>query len=298
MPRWQDLRDPHNPENRVAGSVSDLLKHSAYLVALDELFPGGEPGAPGTIYECHAGRGMYFIPRDDPRREHLTQLDNGIVHTTRQSVLARLGASTDWYPGSAALIAQRLHTNNSTARHLMLEWAPDTRAVLRQVCRDMNHKGELIEDNEETRFDGESYVASNVRTMTPKDLVLLDPFALFRQQKLHYRRERYLRFFQRWLEHEHSRPNVLWFFCAPATMESVSGDPPQRIAPPSYEDFRALLSKSDGLKMSYAYEFPCELWFFFEAKRLDTLAAKLAKQMDALQASLGRDLHVRLVRRP
>lgn len=296
MPAWDSLEDPHNPENRVAGGISDWVKHSVYLSALTTLLPPPNSAQPpATVYECHAGRGMYWVPVSSERAKERRLLRQGLVYETGKHLRERLSCSDDWYPGSATLIAQLLQQRAPNSRHIMLEWAPDTRAILHSLCHALAHHADVVEAGSNERLDGESYLVERLAQMRREDIILLDPFALFRQRKLHYRRERYWRLLSQWKASKKTqRPALLWFFCAPATVSEIANDRPGNPMPCSYESFASLLANEACLDISYNYAFPCQIRLFAEGEQLVSIGKQIEQELSLLQLRLNKPLGHRL----
>jgi hypothetical protein len=100
MTPWSNLRD-ENPENRVAGNGDDLVKHTIYLAVLAYLLEH-EPWSEGLrLRECHAGRGIYEVPSDDPRRFGIDMLGDTPLGRAQHEALTLRGADPSrYYAGS------------------------------------------------------------------------------------------------------------------------------------------------------------------------------------------------------
>ncbi|CAA9560502.1 MAG: hypothetical protein AVDCRST_MAG73-3654 [uncultured Thermomicrobiales bacterium] len=212
---WQQLGDPGNPENGNASNGGDLCKHTVYLALLDYLLARPPWAEQLRVRECHAGRGMYRIPAGSRRLLERLYAPLGagagvLLRDAQRATQTALSVWPDdparsaWYSGSAVLNGWRLGRADA-GRHLLelYEQAADTRAVLRAVFADPGLRPprmdvRILPEPEPGRsFDGEAYVESNVLAWNPQDLILLDPFAMWRQPKDQARRNRYRRIVER-----------------------------------------------------------------------------------------------------
>jgi hypothetical protein len=200
MRDFRELDDPQNPENRNAGNGGDLVKHAVYLALLRHLGPGLR-----SIRECHAGRGIYRVPRDDPRRRRLARLSASStpLAEVQRAVLSRLEVDPEqWYAGSALLIAEAAPGVTS---HEAYEWDPATRSILRASAAAGHYPIEIVDPGD--HFDGETHVAESISQWGSRDLVLLDPFGLWRHLRHDERRARYRRI----LEARRDCPMAIFF---------------------------------------------------------------------------------------
>ena len=231
---WRRLHDPHNPENRNAGNGGDVVKHVVYLTLLDVLLDRQPWHDELRLRECHAGRAVYRIPDDDPRRligAALRSEDNRLIAAQRRA-LAALSLPDDgsWYVGSSALNATRLAAAPGSHRYEGYEWAPDTRAIAHAVL-DEAVGGTLCialpdADRPDGRFEGEMHVARALPSWNDRDVVLLDPFGLWRRPKLAERRGRYRAIVDAYVAHESAPPLALFFVWSNEEAEEgdVTGD--------------------------------------------------------------------------
>jgi len=241
---WRQLQDPENRENRNAGNGGDLVKHTVYLTTLD-YFLGQSPWSNGLrVRECHAGRGMYAIPRDDARRALLEGLYDPadadmdvFLHDMQRASQCALRvwpsnlAALEWYSGSAVLNAWRLKAATAGSHLLeVYELAPDTREILRAVFKDLRLRSLKVDvrippDPEDHRdFDGELHIENNISTWGSQDLVLLDPFAMWRQDQDQLRRDRYGRIIDSLLGREEDSPLLSLFWTWGQAFPAADGD--------------------------------------------------------------------------
>jgi hypothetical protein len=207
---WKLMDDPANVENRNAGNGGDLVKHTVYLAVLRFLLRQ-EPWNSGLrLRECHAGRGIYRIPDGDSRRRLLSCLYSKpasavpvLLHQAQKKILGVLhcwpaaAEQVQWYAGSALINACTLAESPSNG-HLMelYEWMPETRQILRSVIAAASPNAEhrwcvCWPQDDRREFDGEKYIAENIGHWGKRDVVFLDPFAMWRQPSDRAKRNRY-----------------------------------------------------------------------------------------------------------
>jgi len=174
---------------------------------------------------------MYSIPTGDTRGPLLKCLYNPLdadvgvlLHDVQRASQIALAVWPDdlvkleWYSGSAVVNAWRLGTAPTGQHRLELyELDAETRAVLREVSApglrltrvDVRIKPEP-EDHSE--FDGELHIENSVAAWDSQDLVLLDPFAMWRQDRDQLRRNRYRRIVEKLIARGQESPLLLLFF--------------------------------------------------------------------------------------
>jgi 23S rRNA A2030 N6-methylase RlmJ len=317
---WRTIADPHNPENRNAGNLGDLVKHTVYLTALRVLLRH-DPWRDGLqLHECHAGRGMYRHEAGDERQAlvaRLLQVAPGtlpLADLQRQllehfDALPREGAARDGvasgYAGSAlqltALLAahRRAHqsaTAQAAHRYEGYEWAPDTRQLLRQVLTQAD-QGDLpvqvLEPDEgdraALRFDGESHVIEAMPHWSRADVLCLDPFGLWAAERLAYRRARYRRLLHAWLERGQQAPTVLWFW----VWAAADGDEAViRDGPPVGDGYRELgslleLHGRPPVVVRWRDELCFGMWVLAPPELVEVMAVELDDACGALASHLG-----------
>jgi 23S rRNA A2030 N6-methylase RlmJ len=207
---WKALDDPQNIENNNAGNGGDLVKHTVYLATLQFLLQQPLWSEGLRLRECHAGRGVYRISDKSGRRTGMAALFSApakgmsiLLYNAQREVLGRLGCWPDpgaliqWYAGSAATNALALGNNNQKLHQFeAYEAEPATRHILRIILMDPK-----LSTPKQTRvlplaehdkvFDGEAYVAENIGGWNKQDLILLDPFAMWRQRSHQEKRNQY-----------------------------------------------------------------------------------------------------------
>jgi len=201
------MEDPVNTENRNAGNGGDLVKHTLYLATIRFLV-GRKPWSDGLfLRECHAGRGMYRIS-DQTRRSRLACLHSDpasaghplLLQSAQRGVLRPLGCwpaadqPMEWYAGSALLNAYTLSDASPASTVDLYEWLPETRRILRSVLADLRLNlpvNTVLPEEQDQEFDGEDYILRSVDGWGVQDLILLDPFAMWRQPGDQAKRDRY-----------------------------------------------------------------------------------------------------------
>src|SRR5579864_3104062 len=204
---WRLMEDPSNVENRNAGNGGDLVKHTVYLATLSFLLTQ-EPWIRGMqVRECHAGRGVYRIPNGDPRSRLLCCLYPNptgspvLLQAAQRKILGALHCWTSeagalqWYAGSALINAFML-AEDHLHRLELYEWLPETRRILRSVLTAANPEtnqfcGVMPKEEELREFDGEAYIEQQISAWGGQNLILLDPFAMWRQPSDQRKRDRY-----------------------------------------------------------------------------------------------------------
>lgn len=126
---------------------------------------------------------------------------------TQRDVLQGLGCWPDlvqhveWYAGSALINAWKLADHPGSHTLDCYEWDPGTRPALRRALAAAQLppriSWEVLAHGDETReFDGESYVEREIGNWGRRDLILLDPFAMWVSPKDQHRRDLYGRIFE------------------------------------------------------------------------------------------------------
>ena len=299
---WHRLHDPENPENRNAGNGGDLVKHVVYLATLDYLLAQPPWSNQLRVRECHAGRGMYAIPCADARRFLLGGLcsplgaENGIpIHDTQrasQSALElwpREPEELNWYSGSAVLNAWRLSAAQAGSHLLELyEMAPETRGVLRGVFADPGLRLSSLDvrippdPEDDGLFDGELYVERNISAWNTQDLVLLDPFAMWRQPRDQLRRDRYGRIVDALVVRPRDSPLLILFWTWGRAFLVADGDlndtnPPVQNG---YQELRDRLHRAGRhfIRVTWRWGLQFAMWVVVPDSQLGGLSEALQLQ--------------------
>lgn len=289
---WRLADDPHNPENRNAGNGGDLVKHCAYATLLDVLL-AESPWHDGLhLRECHAGRALYRIPAGDPRRRLAKVVFEGghrLAEAQRRALsIWRLPTDGSWYAGSAAVNATRLAHHPGAHRYEGYEWAPDTRAIARQALEE-GFESSLplrLPDGPPplSRFEGESHIAGELAHWSERDVVLLDPFGLWRRRKLAERRRRYARIVDAHVRAQ-APPPLAWFFVW-SHEEAGDSDMNGRSTPVAdgYQELLSRLVAADRrpIVLRWRWDLVCAMWLIVPPRIRDRLGAELEANLAEL----------------
>lgn len=319
---WAALQDPDNRENKNAGNGGDLVKHTVYLTVLEHLLSHTPWRQRLRVRECHAGRGMYSIPDGDRRRSTLeclyepVDVDDGVPLHDRQRVSqqalgvwpagpTRLG----WYAGSAVLNAQRLAAG--PGKHLIefYETRPDTRSILSTVLAALGLSASRVESrvlpavDDDRPFDGERYVETNIRRWDSRDLVLLDPFAMWRRVCHQAQRDRYGRIVDTVIAKGRESPLLVLFWTWGHAFTAADGDlqGTNRRVSNGYQELRARLLGAGRYLISIVWRWDLQfaMWVLVPDSQRHGLTAALRQRCHEVREHLPRsrnlpDVKVRL----
>lgn len=307
---WHQLHDLDNPENRNAGNGGDLGKHTVYLAVLDYLLTRSPWSTELRVRECHAGRGMYRIPTDDARRPLLESLYSPLnadvdvlLHDVQRASETALGvwpaalANFDWYSGSAVVNAWQLGSAPSGRHRLELyELAAETRTVLRAVFAapglHLPRVDVQIQPEPESNadFDGELHIERNIATWNTQDLVLLDPFAMWRQPQDHPRRNRYRRIVERLIQRVEESPSLLLFWTWGRAFPVADGDLNGTNGPVGngYQELRGLLHQANRhfVRVTWRWGLQFAMWVLVPTPHLEALSASIQLRCNDLRDHL------------
>ena len=316
---WRELHDPENRENPNAGNGGDLVKHTVYLTAIDYLVAEPDWSAELRVRECHAGRGMYAIPRGDGRRPLLECLyapvgrDVGVVlHDVQRAAQAALGlwpantAGLNWYGGSAVLNGSRLSAAGA-GRYLLELYEMDakTRAILRGVLGELVAPSSRVEvrilpePDGQRFFDGELHIEENISKWDRQDLVLLDPFAMWRQDEHQRQRDRYGRIIESLIERGDQSPLLILFWTWGQAFTAADGDleGTSTVVSNGYQDLRNRLHQAGRgfIRVKWRWGLQFGMWIVVPNSDLQPLCAKLLQRCNELRDHiLGRGCKTRL----
>jgi hypothetical protein len=292
------LTETRNPQNQNAGNGGDLVKHTVYLTILDYLLHQEPWATELRVRECHAGRGLYEIPAGDVRRPSLKCLYDPVhgdveipLHDIERASQTALNVwpqqrdTLHWYSGSAIVNAWCM-ANAGCGNHLLelYELAPDTRTVLRAVFADPGFQFSrlkvriLPEPEDGCEFDGELQIERSIAGWVSQDLILLDPFAMWRRRRHQCRRDLYRRIFDRLLALPEPPPLVLfwtWGRAFKAAVGDIEGArPPVRNG---YQELRQLLHTTDRsfIRVSWRWGLQFAMWIVVPAAHLQPLEEAL-----------------------
>jgi hypothetical protein len=321
---WKLLDDPLNIQNRNAGNGGDLVKHTVYLATLRFLL-AQEPWKKGLrLRECHAGRGIYYIPNADPRRRLLSCLysdpangDAILLHNAQCKILATLAKwpdarkATKWYAGSALLNAFALAENYISLHAVDLyEREHETRQVLRMVLANTSLYQQLSmrvlpEPEQEGEFDGEAYIEQRIRKWGKQDLVLLDPFAMWRKRVHLSKRNRYAAIVDGLLSSGTDAPSLILFWTWGNNFRAADADL-NGTATPAKNGYQELRAKFHGaglhfLVITWLWGFQFAIWVVIPSEHVAALGDHIDIQCRLLSDHLirhgcGRSLSHPMVR--
>jgi hypothetical protein len=178
-----------------------------------------------------------------------------LLHDAQRTALGALGCwpsgaeAVHWYAGSALINAVALADIQGGSHKLELyEWMPETRQILRCVlgaARPEAHQewSVLPEEEQSHEFDGEAYIERNIRRWGKQNVVLLDPFAMWRQTADQYKRDRYGAIIDGLVNHGPDAPSLVLFWTWGRAFPIADGDLDGTASPVrnGYADLRAKL---------------------------------------------------------
>jgi hypothetical protein len=307
---WHQLHDPRNLENRNAGNGGDLAKHTVYLTVLDYLLGHSPWSSELRVRECHAGRGMYRIPAGDIRRPLLQCLYDPIcaevgvlLHELQRASQSALAvwpahlADFEWYSGSAVVNAWRLGRAQAGSHRLELyELAADTRRILREVFASADSQLQrldvrvLPESEDECDFDGELHIENNVSSWNSQDLVLLDPFAMWSQDKDQPRRNRYRQIIERLIARGQGSPLLMLFWTWGRAFPVADRDLDGTNSPVEngYQELRGVLHQANKhfIRVTWRWGLQFAMWVLVPESHLEALSAALQRRCDDIRDHL------------
>jgi hypothetical protein len=307
---WIGLKDPDNIENRNAGNGGDLGKHAVYLAALKYLLTHEPWSNELRVRECHAGRGMYAIPSADGRRPLLECLFAPIrssvglaLHDVQRAAQCALNvwptepSELGWYAGSAVLNAWCLSTARRGNHVLELyELASDTRRILRALFSTValpSHRVDvriLPESENESSFDGELHIENSVASWNRQDVVLLDPFAIWRQDGDELRRSRYRRIIDKIIAMGEEAPLLILFWTWGRAFPVAEGDLNGTSQPVDngYQELRGQLHRGrrSFVRVTWRWGLQFAMWVVVPSSHLDGLCAAIQRECDATRDHL------------
>ena len=307
---WKLLDDPDNVENANAGNGGDLVKHTLYQATLEYLLAHEPWKQELHVRECHAGRGIYQIPTGDKRLNMLRCLFahstiNVALQNVQRDILCSVGCQTEadkalqWYAGSALINAYILSRSELGRRLLELyEWRPDTRHILRSIFNETNLASNisiniLPVEKENGEFDGEAYIEQELPGWQKHDVILLDPFAMWRQARDQRKRDRYGSIVETLLRRQSNASCLVLFwtwgraFLVADSDLAGTNDPVRN----GYQELRAKLHAADRhvilVKWRWALQFA--MWILVPEEHLAALRNKIQDDCRLLSEHLRRN---------
>lgn len=309
---WKIMDDPANIENRNAGNGGDLVKHTVYLSTLRFLLTH-EPWSQGLyLRECHAGRGIYHIPNGDARCRLLSCLysnpastDTILLQSNQSRILGALGCWPDvveglqWYAGSALINAFALADAHPGLHTLDLyEQQPQTRRILRSVLTNMNFQARLSVsvlsgEEQDQEFDGEAHIEDLIGGWGKRDVVLLDPFAMWRQSHHQRQRDRYGAIVDGILRRGADAPSLIlfWTWGQNHTVAKEDLDGPNKPVKPVQNGYKELRDKFHNaechfVRVKWCWGLTFAMWVAVPQKHLATLRDHIDKHCRLLSDHL------------
>ena len=182
-----------NDQNRNAGNGGDLIKHTVYMALLETLIERAPWRSEIRLRECHAGRGLYLTT---PENEWLawsllTEAKESPLARSQRSALSVLGLSVPRHPGAlyagSALLNLMVAAGAQKALAEFYESKPRTREILKAVLHESTPDAPgltiSVPGRSRRTFDGEAHIAASVKGWDERDVILLDPFNMWRQRK-------------------------------------------------------------------------------------------------------------------
>jgi len=159
-----------------------------------------------------------------------------LLQESQRQILGALGCWTSgtealrWYAGSALINASTLAANHDNLHRLDLyEWLPETRRILRSVLTaalpDANRLWSVLPEEEQSReFDGEAYIGRQISEWGQQNLILLDPFAMWRQPSDQRKRNRYGEIVEGLVRRGADAPSLIMFWTWGRAFPIAEGD--------------------------------------------------------------------------
>jgi hypothetical protein len=295
---WKLMEDPANVENLNAGNGGDLVKHTVYLALLRHLLAREPWREELLLRECHAGRGVYHIVAGERRSRLLSCLCSDptgdspvLLQNAQRRALGALACwpsgaeAVHWYAGSALLNTIALADTRDNRHKLELyEWLPETRKILRLVLAAAHPEGHqawsvLPEEEQSHEFDGEDYIERNISHWGKQNVVLLDPFAMWRQPTDQHKRDRFGAIIDGLPHHGSDAPSLVLFWTWGRAFPAADGDldGTARHVRNGYADLRAKLHNA-GLHfvlVKWRWGLQFAMWVVVPAGQLTSLRGSI-----------------------
>lgn len=177
-----------------AANGGDLVKHTVYLSLVRNLIENPTWKGGIKIRECHAGRGLYAPVPGNVDLAHNVMSEQGpgcLLGEMERGILSERKLLPDGtaYAGSALLNAYNLASLGVPATLDLYEMDGAVRRDLsairdypsiRQAISDGKLTVNVLEEGRGEEFDGETYIRDTMDQWGPEDVILLDPFAFWR----------------------------------------------------------------------------------------------------------------------
>lgn len=192
-----------------------------------------------------------------------------------------------WYAGSALINASALADHSSGLHTLdFYEQQPETRRILETVLGDIGCKRGLFAqvlaaDRPNEQFDGEGYIEQQICGWGRRNVVLLDPFAMWRQPQDQVKRDRYAAVLDALVRRGPDAPCLVLFWTWGRAFRIAEGDLNGTTKPVKngYQELRRKLHKA-GLHfvlIRWRWGLQFAMWVLIPGEHL----AALRKNIDA-----------------
>jgi hypothetical protein len=184
-------------------------------------------------------------------------------------------------------------------KHLLelYELEPDTRKILRAVFAapelQLPHVGVQIlpEPDNGGNFDGESHIENNLLNWNSQDLILLDPFAMWRQDEHQQQRDRYRRIIEHIIDMGRDSPLLILFWVwGQRHHQWAVGDLHGTAVPVSngYAELRTLLHQANRqfIRVAWCWGLQFAIWVVVPDSHLNPLSAALRQRCDEMRDHL------------
>jgi hypothetical protein len=289
--------DDRNDQNRNAGNGGDLIKHTVYLTLLETLTKHEPWRSEIRLRECHAGRGLYLTTPDN---EWLglylhNKAENSILARSQRSALSDLRVDVVGRPGAlyvgSSVLNLRIVASARKAFAEFYELKPRTREILQAVLREARPDTPgltiSVPGRSGRNLDGETHIADSVKGWDQRDLILLDPFSMWRQLKHQRRRDLYRDILVGAVEN--GCPVTIFFTWGNANREADEDLSADRVTPMNgYGDLFRLLKLADvsvvTVKWIWRYRFA--MWIVLPGSGMrelrDDIAASLRREVSLI----------------
>jgi hypothetical protein len=133
----------------------------------------------------------------------------------------------EWYAGSALINALALIDGLGSSALELYECLPETRRILRSVlveARPPIPVSVLPTVEQSQTFDGEVHIKGAIAGWSKQDLILLDPFAMWRQAEHQAQRDRYGAIIDGLIAHASEAPSLILFWTWGRNYPSAESD--------------------------------------------------------------------------
>jgi hypothetical protein len=178
----------------------------------------------------------------------------------------------------------------------LYELAADTRAVLREVFAAPGLQLPQVdvqilpEPEDGSAFDGELHIESSIAAWNAQDIVLLDPFAMWRQAQDQLRRNRYRRIIERLIARGDESPSLLLFWTWGRAFPVADGDlnGTNTPVPNGYQGLRDVLHQGNRrfIRVTWRWGLQFAMWVLVPEPYLDALCAALQLRCDEVRDHL------------